>query len=486
MHIPRFACPGRLNSKKTVYALLLLCITVAIPSAAQTFTTLVNFDGSNGSNPFAGLVQGFDGNFYGTTYYGGADSFGTVFKITPAGKLITLYNFCEQLNCTDGAHPSASLVRAIDGNFYGTTLAGGINGDGTVFKISPTGTLTTLHSFDIADGLNPTAGLIQTANGIFYGTTQYGGANGGGTVFKITPSGTLTTIYSFCTDNCADGYRPYAGLIQATDGNFYGTTMYGGGNDGFGYCFDYGCGTVFKITPSGSLTKLYSFCSSQANCSDGALPNGLVQAIDGNFYGTTSAGGAIPARGGTVFKITPTGTRRTLYNFCAQSSCTDGDSPTDLVRATDGNFYGTTYYGGASYYDGTVFKITPAGNVTTIHSLDGRENAILLQSTNGAFYGTSTNGGTDNDGTVFALNAGLGPFVEIQPNSGRVGADIRILGTNLTGATGVTFNGTAATFTVVSKTVISATVPAGATNGTVEVTFPKGTLKSNTRFHVIP
>jgi uncharacterized repeat protein (TIGR03803 family) len=280
--------------------------------------------------------------------------------------------------------------------------------------------------------------------------------------------------------------RPYAGLVQATDGSLYGTTIYGGGYDGFGYCFDYGCGTVFKITPAGTMTKLYSFCASLTDRSDGALPDaGLVQGTDGNFYGTTSAGGAPPARGGTVFKITPTGTRTTLYSFCAQSSCTDGYAPTDLVQATDGNFYGTTYYGGASYYDGTVFKITPTGTLTTLHSFDVSSGSTLIQATGGAFYGMTTYGGTYNAGTVFTLSVGLGPFLETQPASGKAGVGVKLLGTNLTGATSVTFNGTAATFTVVSPSLITTTVPAGATTGEVKVIKPHGTVQSNVPFRVL-
>jgi uncharacterized repeat protein (TIGR03803 family) len=472
---------------KTVCFCCALFAATAISTPAQVFTTLANFGGSNGSNPFAGLVQGFDGNFYGTTYYGGANNSGTVFKITLAGKLITLYRFCAQSGCADGAHPSASLVQASNGDFYGTTLAGGANDDGTVFKITTVGRLTTLHSFDGGDGLNPAAGLIQASNGNFYGTTEYGGSTGGGTVFKITPSGTVTTLYGFCAEYlCADGSRPLAGLVQASDGNLYGTTIYGGGNDGFGYCFDYGCGTVFKITPAGTMTKLYSFCASQTDCSDGALPDaGLVQGTDGNIYGTTSAGGALPARGGTVFKITPTGMRTTLYSFCAQSSCTDGYAPTDLVQATDGNFYGTTYYGGASNDDGTIFKITPTGALTTLRSFDDvSSGSTLVQATGGAFYGTTTYGGTDNAGTVFTLSVGLGPFVETQPASGKAGASVKILGTNLTGATSVTFNSAAATFTVVSPSLITTTVPAGATTGEVKVIKPHGTVQSNAPFRV--
>ena len=237
---------------KMVCVVLLLCAAMAIASPAQVLTTLHSFAGGDGASPlFAGLVQATDGNFYGTTVAGGAYNSGTVFKISFSGTLTTLHSF----NGADGAASYAGLVQATDGNFYGTTIAGGASNTGTVFKITPSGTLTTLYSFcsqaNCADGTNPRAGLVQAIDGNFYGTTFGGGANDEGTVFKITPSGGLTTLYSFCGQaNCADGQHPLAGLIQATDGNFYGTTWYGGANDE---------GTIFKIPPSGALTTLHSF-----------------------------------------------------------------------------------------------------------------------------------------------------------------------------------------------------------------------------------
>jgi uncharacterized repeat protein (TIGR03803 family) len=361
---------------------------------------------------------------YGTTYVGGANIFdGTVFEITPSGALTTLYSF----NGTDGDQPSGTLIQATDGNFYGTTAVGGANGGyGTVFKITPTGTLTTLHSFNSTDGSQPYGALVQATNGILYGTTSLGGANGGGTVFKITTGGALTTLYNFCAQsNCADGDGPVAGLVQATNGNVYGTT-YAGGASSFG--------TIFKITSTGTLTTLHSF-----DGIDGESPKaGLVQGSDGNFYGTNYLGGL--GNGGTVFKITPAGTLTTLYTFCAQTNCTDGQNPT----------------------------------------------APLVQDTSGVFYGTTELGGTDAFGTVFSLSVGLGPFVETRPTSGKVGKAVKILGTNLTGSTSVTFNGTAATFTVVSSSEITTTVPTGATTGKVKVTTPHRTLTSNVNFRVIP
>jgi uncharacterized repeat protein (TIGR03803 family) len=387
---------------------------------------------------------------------------GTIFRITPAGTLTTLYSF----DSTDGANPAAGLALATNGSLYGTTGYGGANGYGTVFKITPTGTLTTLYSFDSTHGANPDAGLVQATNGLLYGTTTYGGDNGDGTVFNITPGGTLTTVYSF---DSTDDANPYAGLVQATNGLLYGTTTYGGGN---------GDGTVFNITPGGTLTTLHTFTGS-----DGFAPfAGLIQATDGNLYGTTYEGGAGFA--GTVFKITPGGTLTTLYGFDYTGG---GAAPyCVLVQGTDGNFYGTTAGGGPNNY-GTVFKITPGGTLTTLHTFDGSSDGTyplggLALDTNGSFYGTTSGG----NGTVFRLSVGLGPFIKTLPISGIVGSAVKILGTNLTGTTNVTFNGTAATFTVVRPSLITATVPVGATTGKVEVTTPRSTLSSNVAFRVRP
>ncbi len=450
---------------------LVLCVTAAIASPAQTFTTLTNFSGDNGSAPWAPVIQGTDGNFYGVTQYGGANSGGTVFKITPDGGLTNLYNF------SNDAFPFGASAQGTDGNFYGTTTEG--NSWGTVFRITKRGKLTTLHTFDGTDGTTPYAGLIQAADGKLYGTTYNGGTSdtciydyGCGTVFKITRKGQLTSLYSF---GGPDGERPFAGLLQATDGNFYGTTSEGGTN---------GYGTVFKITSKGALTNLYSF-----DGTDGEFPSaGLIQATDGNFYGTTATGGS---GNGTVFKITAKGKLTTLYTF----EGTNGIGPYGgLIQATDGNFYLTTEFGGIAEtscsFDscGMVFELTPDGTLTALYSFDGTDGgnpyAGLLQSTNGNFYGTTIVGGSNGYGTIFSLSTGLAPFVETEPNSGKIGTKVTVLGTDLTGATSVSFNGTAATFQVVSDSEIKTNVPAGATTGTVEVTTPVGTLQSNVAFRV--
>jgi len=252
------------GSLRAALMLLLLVVAMAATSPAQTFKTLYNFcskaNCTDGSDPFyTPLVQGANGDLYGTTYSGGTNGAGTVFKVTPAGKLTTLYNFCSQPSCTDGYYPLGGLLLATDGNFYGVTPLGGAYGDyGTVFRITPAGKLTTLHSFDGTDGEVPKTGLIQATNGNFYGTTQ-GTAAVYATLFEMTANGTLTTLYSFCVGGpCPTGADPQ-GLIQGTDGNFYGTTYDGGSNSG---CSGYvAVGTFFQLTPSGALNVLADFCA---------------------------------------------------------------------------------------------------------------------------------------------------------------------------------------------------------------------------------
>jgi uncharacterized repeat protein (TIGR03803 family) len=476
-------------------------LVTAIAAPAQAFNSLASFDNNNGAFPaYVSLIQGRDGNYYGTTYAGGGNDnsgcdthdvgCGTVFKVGPRGKLIKLYSFCSQSNCPDGANPMAGLALGTDGDFYGTTYYGGANsGYGTVFKMSPSGALTTLHVFRSTDGANPGAPLLQGTDGNFYGTTVGGGSYGYGTVFKITSGGTLTTLYSFCSQsNCTDGANPYAGLVQGTDGSLYGTTEAGGAFR----CAPKGCGTVFKIT-RGRLTRLYSFDGLY-----GAYPYaGLVQATDGNFYGTTLKGGR-PGNG-TVFKITIAGRHTLLYSFGSAGKF-DGVLPTArLIQALDGNFYGTTSEGGTSGW-GTAFKVSQGGTLTTLYSFCDPSSCHygafpdggVFQATNGTFYGTTEIGGTDLSdcgsgcGTVFSLGMDLAPFVSLVRNSGKVGANVEILGQGFIGTTGISFNGTSAAFGVKSATYLTATVPAGATTGYVTVTTPHSTLPSNTQFRVIP
>jgi len=490
---------------RMVYALLALGLATASALPAQGLTTLYSFctgSGGNcpdGKNVYAGLVQGPDGSLYGTTYQGGAYGGGTVFKIGPSGGLTTLYNFCAVSGCADGEFLYAGLTLAPSEIFYGISQGGGTNGYGTVFTITRAGALTTVYNFCsqsmCADGGYSYGGLFQsTINGAFYGTTFVGGGIGRGehgTVFKITSSGALTTLYNFChPSDCPDGFSPMTGVIQASDGNFYGTTFDGGAH--VGWVLGLGdVGTVFKVTPAGKQTTLHSF-GTKAGFADGCSPRaGLVQGSDGNLYGTTSLNGTY-GNYGTIFKITTSGSLTTLYSFCAVSGCPDGANPAaPLIQATDGNYYGTTKFGGAGN-GGTVFQITPAGTLTTLYSFcaqagcaDGQyPYAGLFQGTDGNLYGTTYQGGAAGSGTVFKLSVGLGPFVEMLPASAAAGTAVKILGTNLTGATSVSFNGTAAVFKVVSASLITTTVPTGATSGAVQVVTPGGKLLSNVPFTV--
>ena len=457
---------------------LLLTAVMTMALSAQTLTTLVSFNGSNGASPRSGLIQGTDGNLYGTTLHGGTSNNGTVFRITPGGALTTLYSFCTQPGCTDGALPVAGLVQGTDGDFYGTTVQNGEQCCGTVFRITPGGSLTTLHSFNGADGSEPTGTLVQASDGNFYGTTFFGGSSlscgssGCGTVFKMTPTGTLTTLHGF---DSHDGLSPLAGLVQSVDGDLYGTTSSGGAN---------GAGTVFSIAKDGTLTVLHSF-----NSADGGIPIApLIQASDGQFYGTTANLGA--HGNGTVFKITAGGTLTTLHNF----DLDDGANPySSLLQASDGNLYGATYAGGVSGNChpgcGTIFRITTSGTLTTLHSFSGAEglgpSGGVVQATDGNLYGTTFGGGAGGNGTIFQLAAGLRPFVKTQPSIGPVGTPVTILGSNLDGATNVIFNGTAAPFHVVSAGEITANVPPGATSGIVQVSLPGGPVRSSANFEVV-
>ena len=475
--------------------LFVLWAATAVALPAQTFEKLHSFKYTDGWSPWAPLVQASDGNLYGTASVGGnptctfggyGTGCGTVFQITPSGKLTDIFLF----DGTNGNAPMAGLVQAANGNFYGSTFAGGTgnyngfcpNNCGTIFTVTASGTLTTLYNFSYTDGAGPTGALILGTDGNYYGTTSAGGPADSGTFFAITPSGALTTLYTFTGGD--DGANPYGSLIQTLNGNFYGTAWAGGAN---------GFGTVFTITANGTLTTLHAFENT-----DGSLPfAGLVQGNGGDFYGVTEEGGAygVYQSYGTVFKITPSGKLTTLYSF---SGGVDGDTPiSTLIQATDGNLYGTAAYDGLYPNFGTVFKITTSGELTTLFNFDSKDGsypyAALVQDTNGGFYGTTYDGGGSKAckygcGTVYSLSVGLDPFVETVPASGNVGAAVRILGTNLKGATSVTFNGAPATFQVISKSEIETSVPPGATAGPVRVTTTvkgiKNTLKSNTRFQV--
>jgi uncharacterized repeat protein (TIGR03803 family) len=375
--------------------------SVTVSCAAGTESVVYSFTGGarDGAKSVGSLLQGSDGNFYGMATYGGTNNSGVVFKITPDGTETVLYSF--QGGAKDGEFPSGDLIQASDGNFYGMTPSGGANGVGVVFKITPAGAETVLYSFQggTTDGAWPSGDLVQGSDGNFYGMTSQGGPYGSGiqngVVFKITPGGTETILHAF-QNTPTDGAHPSGSLIQGSDGNFYGMTPDGGANNS---------GIVFRITPSGTETILYSFNSV---LNDGISPNGsLIQGSDGNFYGTTSLGGG-PNENGVVFKITPAGTETVLYSFPGQVP-ESGNPEGSLIQGSDGNFYGMTYYGGVNN-DGVVFKITPAGTETVLYSFQGgttdgmNPQGSLVQGTNGDLYGMTVLGGAGNFGTIFKLN----------------------------------------------------------------------------------
>ena len=398
-----------------VCALFIFSVLTTFVTSAQKYTTLYNFNGTDGYVPQGPLFQGKNGEFYGTTTNGGTNNLcvgdfmgcGTVFSITPDGRFTTLYNFCSEGGklCTDGAEPIAGLIQGTDGKFYGTTSSGGAHGGGTIFSITTDGVMTIIHHFDFhnGDGTRPYAGLVQGADGKFYGTTYDGGAYLEGTVFSVTAQGSYTTLHSFFDE---DGEYPAAALIQGTDGNFYGTTSIGGAGD----C-SVGCGTVFRINCAGKFSVLNSL-----SLGDGQSPVApLVQGTDGKFYGTALYGGTGGCGGsgcGTIFSVTPSGTLTRLHSF----HDVGGRNPTaGMIQGTDGNFYGTTPSGG-KYYIGEIFEITSKGQLTNLASFNGadgeRPYAGLIQAINGKFYGTAQFGGIYGNGTVFSISLGLEPFAE--------------------------------------------------------------------------
>ena len=368
--------------------------TTGTPTATETVLHSFGATATDGATPSAGLIMDSSGNFYGTTETGGPNNVGTVFKITPTGTESVLHSFGA--TATDGTLPFAGLVMDGSGNLYGTTTGGGVptgvgaHSQGTVFKITPAGTETILYSFTGgSDGGNPEAGLLMDSGGNLYGTTQQGGSSNDGTVFKLTPAGNKTILHSFAGG--ADGSGPLAALIMDGGGNLYGTTTVGGSSNN---------GTVFKLTPAGNETILHSF----AGGADGSGPRaGLIMDSSGNLYGTTYQGGS--SNNGTVFKITPSGAESVLHDFGA--TATDGTLPlAGLIMDGNGNLYGTTSLGVGS--EGTVFKITPAGTETILYTFTGGSDggspeAGLVMGSNGNLYGTTYAGGAGSLGTVFEI-----------------------------------------------------------------------------------
>ena len=467
--------PQDLSRSVRMITVALLALSLAVCAQAQTFYYFAVFNGANGSGP-SKVIQATDGNFYGTSADAGASHPGNVFRITPAGEITSIYDFCSKPHCADGAAPTTAPVLGSDGNLYGVTFSGGANngqgGWGTVYKMTLGGQITTLYNFcNVApclDGASPT-GIIQGGDGSLYGTTSGGGQFGAGTLFKISQTGEFTLLHAFCSlANCADGRQPNFPPIQGSDGNFYGTTSGGGTNGGGG-------GVVYTLTQAGIFNAIYTFRCAGEPCPKGYDPTTVVQDAKGNLLGTTFFGGA--NQQGLVFEITPTHQFHILHSF----TYGDESGPGGLILANDGNLYGTTE--GIDGF-GTIFEVTPERVYTTLHNFGvkgGYNPGGLFQAPTGNFYGPAAYG---NNGTIFSLSNGLSPLVETVPVAGKVGQSVIIVGNGLTGSTRVTFNGVEAAFTVKSDTYIKATVPAGATTGTVSVSTPSGTLNSNPQFVV--
>jgi uncharacterized repeat protein (TIGR03803 family) len=484
----------------TLYVCLLAGLTAVTQASTPTITELFGFpNGGNypdGHSPKAPLLQASDGNFYGTAYFGGDDGnhcsggcAGTIFKITPAGQFTRLHTFAWATIAerVGGGHPEAGLVEGPDGYLYGTTSQGGGSPNaaaGTIFKISKTGQFQKLHDFcpqgansGCPDGYTPSSGLVLGRDGNLYGTTIMGGGSSrNGTFFRISPTGTFTAITSFATCNtiavgsaCVNTMTP-TGLVLASDGNFYGL----------------GKRTVFRVTSSGKVTVIHIF-----NNSGGSYqPNGsLVQAKNGMLYGVTTAGGAHNA--GFVYQITLSGTFGEIYDLPGGGK---GSVPNTLLQASDGNLWGTTVADTGNSGYGWVYSITTGGALlTSVHlssAVGFTPYGPLIQATSGNLYGTAYEGGTTNPccsfGSIFVVNAGLAapkPSVanaDLETTS--TGGTLTIRGSHFTGATAVLVDGQNVDFEVSSDGVIKAALPSAVNAGRIEVLGSDGSSSAGQEF----
>ena len=444
-----------------IFAIAFAASAFVRPANAQTYSVVTDFSTDLYPTDGGAAVQGRDGNIYGSTLEGGTSGIGTVFQVTPSGTLTTLYSF----DGTVGSYPYGGFALGTDGNFYGTASQGGSAGFGSVYKITPAGVITSLHAFtNTGDGKYPGAALALGNDGNFYG----GNAS---TIYKVTAAGVFTALHTLNSATDGSGVQY---LILGQDGNFYGTTASGGTNN---------YGTLFKVTPSGSFTVLHAF----ANGTDGFQPGSIAQAANGTLYGDTYVGGS--GGGGVLYKSTTSGTFTVLYSL---NSSTDGyEIAGSLTLGTDGNFYNVASADGANS-GGTLFKISPAGVFTKVLDFNGADvgsdpESGLLQATSGIFYGGTGTGGSGNASVFYSVSEGLSPFAALVSTSGKEGARIGILGQGFTTATTVKFGGVAATTVArTGSTFLTATVPAGALTGSVTVTTGSTTLTSSQAFKVKP
>jgi uncharacterized repeat protein (TIGR03803 family) len=492
----RFPMTNKLKIKHILYLLasFQLCSATTV-NAVVTFNVLHQFNGLDGAaaglnntESVGTIVEGNDGNLYGTTPGGGSDSVGVFFRISPAGTYTVLREFVSTVVADPGGMPQG-LHLGRDGSLYGSTRLGlGVNEGGTVYKMSLNGAKAILHNFTSSEGCAPST-PVQGLDGSLYGTTltcSGTSTTGTGTVYKITPGGIHSILHKF--NNDAEGNYPLASLVLGKDGNLYGTTSMHGliPPNRIGY------GTVFRITPSGAFKTLHVFDNNK-NPGDG-VPDGiprhapLLQGNDGNFYGTTTEGGIF--NGGTIFKITPAGIFSIIHNFDQIHGSSQGYDPeAGLIQASDGNFYGTTRSRARNNL-GVVFRITPSGVYTVIKTFNsvlegGMSASPLVQHTNGFLYSASDGLGLNNAGNLYRIGLGLPATILAIPNTAKAGSKIGIYG-NFTGATGIKFNGVSALLTGTSNTSRIATVPAGPATGRITITKATGTLTSSKPFLVLP
>lgn len=472
-----------------------------------TFTRIYSFCSltkcADGSGPWGGLSLGKDGNLYGTTTGGGAHNSGTVFKLTPPGALTTVWDFD---NGPDGGVPwYPPLQSLVDGDFYGVSNTQYANDYGAFYKLVPTATPPYKESvpinFNYTDGNDPNL-PTQGTDGNFYGSTVSGGTKGLGLVYKTTAAGVETILHNF-TGAPTDGTYPIGVMVQGNDGAYYGVTWEGGTNN---------WGTIFKITSSGTYTLLHNFVGRP---NDGAFPrSGLILGSDGNFYGTTLSGGT--ANDGTIYKITPSGQFTLLYSFCSQTNCADGFSPViPLLQHTNGKFYGSTTGNslGGSYFYSLDTGLAPFVKMVNWGGKVGNTVELLGQgfigTTGVSFNGVAATFNNVSDTYMTAtVPAGaltgrvtvttftgsmvsnraflvLPTITSFAPKSGTVGSKVMITGISLTQTTKVTIGGKSAPFTVNSDTQVTATVPPGALTGKITITTAGGVASVGT-FAVVP
>jgi uncharacterized repeat protein (TIGR03803 family) len=389
-------------------AIAAVLLGVPIQAGAQggiLFSNLYSF--TNAALPAAGMVQGTNGNFYGTTEGSGTNVPGAVFMVTRSGDFTNLVVF----NGTNGSMPAGPLFLSKDGNFYGVTSEGGSGNNGTIFSMTQSGVFKTLARFEGTNGSNPAGGLVLGPHGWYYGTASSGGSNKVGAIFAWSSKMGVSNLYSF---KGADGSNPQGGLVTNRDGNLYGTTYQGGAN---------GAGTVFRLTSSNTLTTLVSFAGT-----NGANPLGLVAAASGAMFGATLAGGTNDL--GTVFSVTTAGKLSVLASF----GIANGSNPeAPPILAADGFLYGTTVQGG-DYGKGLVIRVSTnsasgggrgkggsaAGAVSNLFTFDGTNGAYpeagITQGADLNLYGTTGSGGSNGYGNIFELS-GFATTLALQPAS---------------------------------------------------------------------